>query len=142
MSKGTEFLKNWFGALNRGDVEAAVAMCQPDVEFSNPDGSYHGHDGVRQAFRFLESGEDWDCRVTNIVEQGDTIAGEFVVRGRHTKPLTTPQGVVPPTHKVIELSSIGIWELRDGKLAASRGEYDRLSLLAQLGLIPQPAPIR
>jgi hypothetical protein len=35
---------------------------------------------------------------------------------------------------------MAVYELRDGKLAVSRGLYDRLDLLTQLGLLPAPAP--
>lgn len=140
MSKGTDFVRNWFEVLNRGDVEAAVSMCHPDVEFKNPEGAYRGHDGVRTYFKFLDAGSDWDMKVTNIIEEADTVVAEFVMRGRHTKPWITPQGTIPPTNRSIELPAIGVWQLRDGKLAESRGEFDRMTLLAQLGLLPQPHP--
>jgi hypothetical protein len=43
---------------------------------------------------------------------------------------------------MIDLPSIGIYELRDGKLAASRGAFDRMTLLVQLGLMPAPTAVR
>jgi steroid delta-isomerase-like uncharacterized protein len=143
MSTGTDFIRNWFAAFNRGDLEAIVAMCQPDVELSNSDGSYRGHEGVRAAFKpLLDSGSEWDSRVNNVVDAGDTVVAEFVVRGRHTRPLVTSAGTIPPTNKMIELPSIGVYELRDGKLAASRGAFDRITLLVQLGLMPAPVAVR
>jgi steroid delta-isomerase-like uncharacterized protein len=143
MSKGTDFVRNWFEAFNRGDLEAMVAMCHPDVELSNSDGSYRGHDGVRAAFKpILDSGSEWDTRVNNVIDAGDTVVAEFVLRGRHTKPLVTSAATIPPTNKMIDLPSIGIYELRDGKLAASRGAFDRMTLLVQLGLMPAPTAVR
>lgn len=143
MSTGTDFIRNWFAAFNRADLEAMVAMCQPDVELSNSDGSYRGHDGVRAAFKpILDSGTEWDSRVNNVIDAGDTVVAEFVVRGRHTRPMVTSAGTIPPTNKMIELPSIGVYELRDGKLAASRGAYDRVTLLVQLGLMPAPIAVR
>jgi predicted ester cyclase len=56
--------------------------------------------------------------------------------------MVTAQGTIRPTNKLIELPSIGIYELRDGKLAASRGVFDRMTLLVQLGLMPPPVPVR
>jgi steroid delta-isomerase-like uncharacterized protein len=139
MSTGTDFIRNWFEAFNRGDLEGIVAMCQPDIELSNSEGSYRGHDGVRAAFKpMLELGSEWDSRVNNVIVAGDTVVAEFVVRGRNTGPMVTPQGTIPPTNKLIELPSIGIYELRDGKLAVSRGVFDRMTLLLQLGLMPPP----
>jgi len=143
MSKGTEFIRQWFEAFNRGDLEAIVAMCHPDVDLSNSDGSYHGHDGVRAAFKpIIDSGSEWDTRVTNVVDAGDTVVAEFTLRGRHTRPLVTAQGTIPPTNKMIELPAIGVYELRGDKLAASRGQFDRITLMVQLGLMPAPAALR
>jgi predicted ester cyclase len=77
-----------------------------------------------------------------VIDAGDTVVAEFVLRGRQTGPLVAPAGTIPPTNKMIELPSIGVYELRDGKLAASRGEFDRMTLLVQLGLMPAPIPVR
>lgn len=143
MSTGTDFIRNWFAAFNRADLEAIVAMCHEDVELSNSDGSYSGHDGVRAAFKpILDSGTEWESRVNNVIDAGDTVVAEFVVRGRHTRPMVTSAGTIPPTNKMIELPSIGVYELRDGKLAASRGAFDRVTLLAQLGLMPAAIAVR
>ncbi|TME14562.1 MAG: hypothetical protein E6I63_12490 [Chloroflexi bacterium] len=49
--------------------------------------------------------------------------------------VVTPQGTIPATGKTVSLPSIGIYELRDGKLAGSRGMYDRLDVMSQLGLL-------
>jgi len=49
--------------------------------------------------------------------------------------VVTPQGTIPATGKTVSLPSIGIYELRDGKLAGSRGMYDPLDVMSQLGLL-------
>ncbi len=141
MSKGTEFVNKWLDAVNRGDLDTLVGMCQPNVELSNPDGVWRGTEGVRTMFQpLIEAISDRGAQVTNVVESGDTVVAEFVVSGRHTGPLATPQGAVPPTGKTVRLPMIAIYELRDGKLINSRGQYDRLTLMSQLGLIGAPAP--
>lgn len=141
MSKGTEFVNKWLDAINRGDLDALVAMCQPDVELSNPDGRWHGVSGVRNMFEPLTHAlSERESQVTNVVESGDTVVAEFTVGGRHTGPLATPQGAVPPTGKIISFPMIGVFELRDGKLISSRGQYDRLAMATQLGLLGTPAP--
>jgi hypothetical protein len=43
---------------------------------------------------------------------------------------------------MINLPSIGMFDLRDGKLAPSRGAFDRMKLLVQLGLLPAPIAVR
>jgi len=136
MSKGTEFVNKWLDAVNRGDLETLVGMCQPDVELSNPDGIWRGAEGVRTMFKpLIDALSERGAQVTNIVESGDTVVAEFTVSGRHTGPLATPQGAVPPTGTTITLPMIGIFELREAKLINSRGQYDRLAFATQLGLL-------
>jgi steroid delta-isomerase-like uncharacterized protein len=140
MNKGTQFVRSWLDAYNRGDVEAMVGMCHADIELSNPDGTFRGADGVRVSFKpVVEATSQRRSEVRTVVEQGDLVVAEFVIHGTHTGPLVTPQGTVPPTDKTISLPIIGIFELRDGKLAAARAQYDRMALAAQLGLLPAPA---
>ena len=67
-----------------------------------------------------------EVKINNVIEAGDTIVVEFVFRSKNTGPLVTPQGEIPPTGKTASMTSIAIYELRDGKLAGSRGMYDRL----------------
>ena len=46
MSKGTDFVNKWMDAVNRGDVDELVAMCQPDAVHTNVDGTFRGAQGV------------------------------------------------------------------------------------------------
>lgn len=141
MSKGTDFVNQWMDAFNRGDVEGLVGMCHPDVELINPNGTFRGAEGIRQTFQpLLDASSDRNVLITNVIECGDTVVAEFTVRGTHDGQLASPDGPpVPPTGRSIDLPSIGIYDLRDGKLAASRGQYDRLTLAMQLGLLGLPA---
>jgi ketosteroid isomerase-like protein len=93
VSQGTEFVRDWLGAYNRGDVEALVGICHADVDLFHPDGRFQGPEGVRANFN-------------------------------------------PAIEATSERS---ILELRDGKLAASRGQFDRMTLAAHLGHLPDPA---
>jgi len=40
-------LNRWHDAVNRGDIDAAVAECAQDVAITGPRGTGHGHDLVR-----------------------------------------------------------------------------------------------
>lgn len=140
MSTGTDFVNRWMDATNRGDMETLLAMCHKDVELSNPDGTFQGHEGVRALFQpYFDALSERAVDIRNIIDAGDTVVVEFVIRGRNTGPTATPQGVIPATNKTFALSSIGIYDLRNGKLANSRGQYDRMGMAIALGLIPQPS---
>jgi steroid delta-isomerase-like uncharacterized protein len=141
MSKGTDFVNKWMDAVKRGDVDTLVAMSQPDSVHVSPDGTFRGAQGVRDLFTpMMNAVSEREVQINNVVESGDTIVVEFVFRFRHTGPIVTPQATIPPTGKTASLSSIGVYELRDGKLAGSRGMYDRLAMITQLGLMGAPAP--
>ena len=142
MSKGTDFVNQWMGAVNRGDLEALGDMTQPDSVHVSADGTFRGVQGIRDLFSpMFGMTSEREVQITNVVEAGDTIVVEYIFQFKNTGAVPTPQGTIPATGKSVTLSSIGVYELRDGKLAGSRGMYDRLSLIGQLGLIPGPAPV-
>ena len=139
MSKGTDFVNKWMDAVKRGDLETLVDMCQPDAVHTNADGTFRGPQGVRDLFQpMFDAMSEREVKINNVIEAGETIVVEFVVRSTNTGPLVTPQGEIPPTGKTASMASIAIYELRDGKLAGSRGMYDRLDLISQLGLMGAP----
>lgn len=139
MSKGTDFVNKWMDAVKRGDLEALVAMCQPDAVHTNADGTFRGPQGVRDLFKgIIDASSEREVEITNVIESGDSIVVEFIFRFKNTGAMVTPQGTIPATGKSASFSSVGIYELRDGKLAGSRGMYDRMSVLSQLGLMGAP----
>lgn len=140
MTKGTDFVNTWMDTVNRGDLEGLVAMCHPDAVHTSTDGTFRGPQGVRDLFKpIIDASSERQVEITNVVESGDTIVVEFIFRFRNTGAMVTPQGTIPATGKSASLSSIAIYELRNGKLAGSRGMYDRMSVLGQLGLMGAPA---
>jgi predicted ester cyclase len=116
-------------------------MSHPDAIHGSSGETYRGAQGIRDLFKpIIDSTSEREIQINNVIESGDSVAVEFVFRFKNSAPLVTPQGTIPATGKHVSLSSIGIYELRDGKLAGSRGMYDRLDLLTQLGLMGAPAP--
>jgi predicted ester cyclase len=127
--------------VKRGDLEGLVAMSHPDAVHGNGGVNYRGAQGIRDLFRpIIDGTSEREVQINNVIESGDKVAVEFVFRFKNSAPIVTPQGTLPATGKHVSLPSIGIYELRDGKLAGSRGMYDRVDLLTQLGLMGAPAP--
>lgn len=89
-SRTVEQLMEGFRAMERGDVEAIVALAHPDVEFVNPEtalepGTRHGLDGLRIGMAaMLEAFEDLHFDHERIVDQGECVVatGTFRARGR------------------------------------------------------------
>ena len=63
-------------AVNDADPEAAVAVCDPEVEFLSvlavSGRAYHGHDGIRQYFEDVASAwEEWRVEVDRVAAAED-----------------------------------------------------------------------
>jgi steroid delta-isomerase-like uncharacterized protein len=88
---------------------------------------------IRSAF------PDWHSTVEEIVVEGDRVAERWTGRGTHQGEF---QGI-PPTGKRVAVPGVVFYRISDGKIAEFRGQFDRMSLMEQLGAVPNsntPAP--
>jgi predicted ester cyclase len=68
---------------------------------------------------------------------GDWLCMTFTFTGTHTGPMTAPDGkTIPPTNKPVRMEIATVGRFEDGKLAEEHTYFDRLSMLAQLGIKP------
>ena len=141
MSSPLEVVERGDRAFNDHDVEALRALYAEDAEFSAPGGMTAK--GPDEIVAFLQS---WyqgfpDCRTTVNKRwvDGNTVIEDGVFIGTHTGVFPTPMGDIPPTGKRVEGAYIDIFEIRDGKCVSDRLTFDRMQLMEQLGLVPQPA---
>jgi ketosteroid isomerase-like protein len=82
---GIEFV----GAVNRGDVEAAVRLCHPDVHFeplrAATEGEFVGRDGIKRFLEdTLETFEVFKVQIEDVRDLGDRVlaTGSIRIRGR------------------------------------------------------------
>jgi ketosteroid isomerase-like protein len=116
-------------AITRHDVEAAVAVCHPEVEFSSMldvNGRRHyGHEGIRQYFEDVASAwEEWRAEVHRVVAAADgrvAIIMTMHVRGRGSGATLSERA----GH---------IWTLRDGLLFHNELYRDGEEALRVLGV--------
>ena len=67
-----------------------------------------------------------------LIAEGDLVTIYWVARGTNTG---TGNGL-PATGKKAELAGITIWRIVDGKIKEEWSAFDRLSMMQQLGLLP------
>jgi steroid delta-isomerase-like uncharacterized protein len=80
-----------------------------------------------------------DIRITDprYTDAGPTVVSRFTVRGTQDGPL----GPVPATGQTFALDLCEMWHFDPGgRVVGGDLYYDQLSLLVQLGVMPQPSP--
>jgi ketosteroid isomerase-like protein len=116
-------------AVTRGDPDAAVAVCHPEIEFRSVLGisgrAYIGHDGIREYFDDVASAwEEWRVQVDRISEGADGRVA--IVMTMHARGKGSGASLAERTAH--------IWTLRDGRLARNEPYREPELALRELGL--------
>jgi steroid delta-isomerase-like uncharacterized protein len=124
--------RSWKIVDNLDTIEEIYA---PDVVWHEPDQEVRGIDEARQFVTTYKTAlPDLNITVEDVVGEGDKAVTRWTVRGTH-------QGEVeefgPPTGRQVELKGITIHRIDGGKIVEEWEAYDNLSILQQLGLVPE-----
>ena len=136
-----ELLDQYVERYNAGDLDEVMALYADDAVQGMPDGTFKGREAIRERLAMeLAACPDVVHSVRSFVSDGDFFADEWTFAGTHTGPFVMPDGTeVPPTGKRLEVEGMEVVALRDGKIVLNTLYYDMLSVVAQMGLLPQPA---
>ncbi len=127
-------------AFNAHDTSALTANEAPDIEFEAPGVKLHGREQVAQFFAtYWRAFPDAQVTLRSRVIDGSTVVSENVLAGTHTGPLRTPNGDIPPTGRRVESHGIAVQRIQAGLVASEHLYFDQLEMLAQLGVLPEPA---
>ena len=92
-----------------------------------------GLEGGKMAhFAFLESFPDIQTTTDDLIAEGDKVVERYTARGTNKGSFMG----APPTGKKIEVGSMSIYRIADGKIVEHWGENDSTALMMQLGLMP------
>jgi predicted ester cyclase len=72
-----------------------------------------------------------------MVAEGDKVAIQLAFEGTQSGDFFG----IPPTGRCVTFSGIHILRIADGKIVEHQGTNDDLSLMRQLGAIPEPAAV-
>jgi len=129
-----------FAAISRGDIEAIRELCNSNVVQVEAGATLRGIDEVAAHFQSMSSAfPDLEIVVGRQVEEGDTVVTEMRFIGTQTAPLATPQAVLPPSGRRVDLPGCVLHTITDGRITQHVGYYDQMLFLSQLGLVPEPA---
>jgi ketosteroid isomerase-like protein len=118
-----------YEALNRGDIEAVVNLCEPGFELDmsqrvfNP-ATYEGHDGIRRFYREVrEVWEEFRWEPEELHESGDRVVALLHSSGRGRA-----SGLEIDRHVAM------VWTLREGRASALQFYLDPGEALKAAGL--------
>jgi uncharacterized protein len=126
--ENVELARRGYDAFNRGDMEVAFELFDPEIEWSEgtdvPEPQvYHGHDGVRrQQERFREAWESFSIEPEEFIEMGEqlVVIAKLVGLGKGS-------GVE------VEARGAHVWTVRDGKAVRLEMYVDPAKALEAVG---------
>ncbi len=129
-------------AVNNHDLAAMAETAVADLEVVGPNGTYCGRDRFLGELRSLVTAfPDFRFVVDELIVEGNKVAYVARLEGTHLGPYQTADGrTVPPTGKRVALQMVNVRHVR-GNIVKLVNSWDRLSLLAQLGLLPNPTTV-
>ncbi len=140
MSQAREISDRFTAAINDHDADAIGMLFAEDGVFTEPAGEYRGREEiVRYWERFFAAFPDLSARDEFKAESGDTAINEWSVTGTNTGSLESPEGTLEPTGKRVTVRGCDALTVQGGLIRTHRGYYDQLTLLTQLGLVPEGA---
>jgi steroid delta-isomerase-like uncharacterized protein len=132
MSTARALAERFAQALTDHDLDAFAELLD-DQYINHNRYAQPGKDGSIGVFAgFLGAFEDFRVEVDDVIENGQTVVGRYTYRGRHTGPFMG----IPPSGAEIEMHSIDIWRIRDGRLHEHWDELNTLELFQQICAIP------
>ena len=113
--QNVEIVRECIESFQRGDYATALEALDPEIEYELthfPDGKiYHGHDGVREAFRiWIGTWDNYRQELDELIDAGDN---EVIALVREFG-----RGIGSGIE--LERPTAGVWTLRNGKAVRIR----------------------
>ena len=129
MSDNIELLKRGYEAFNRGDLDTAFELLDPEIEWVNDErvpfaGTYRGHDELRALFRDQQEvfGEI-TMEPIEVFETGDQVVAFVRQRARGQA-----------SGAAVEITVGHLWTIRNGRAVRWQGFPEREKALEAAGL--------
>ena len=133
-----ELIRNYLEELDKGNTEILREVYVPDAAYYFPSGIAEPMTVEQEIeqFKMFHAGiPDLVHEIEEIMAAGDKVIVRFVARGTHTGDLG--MGILPTGNKV-EVSSIVIFRIENGRVVEERQDADMLGFMQQLGMELKP----
>jgi predicted ester cyclase len=133
--------RTWEEIFPACDVEALAEVIAPDcIQHGARPGEPPGFEGVKRTMLWLGrvfSDQRWE--IHQLVAENETVVVYCTHHGRHTGELMG----IPPTNREVAYKYVHIVRFRDGKGAEHWSVRDDMTLMRQLGALPErPEPVQ
>ena len=128
------------GAFNDSDWDRSRVPLTPSTVYNEvgTQRSLKGPDEILEALKgWKQAMPDVKGTVTNSFARGNTVTLEVTWKGTQTGPMVTPDGTIPASGKSQTTPSAWILEFEGDKVKESRHYFDMVTLLTQIGAMPQ-----
>ena len=130
--------RSYVEALNRHDIEAAVALVAPDLVNHAAIPEAQGADGLRRIMAKLNKAfPDQQVSLDDVIAEGDRVMCRVTMRGTNTGPLEFVRWPLPATGKSMTTTGIHVFRFANGKIVEHWGAQDLLGMMRQLGVSPR-----
>lgn len=128
--------RTWEEILPAGDIAGLAEVTDVDaVSHGRRPDEPPGLEGITRTMLWLNrvfSDQRWE--IHNVIGEGDLVAVHATHHGRQTGELMG----IPPTGREVAYDYVHILRFRDGKAVEHWSVSDRMALMGQLGVLPDP----
>lgn len=132
-------LKSFYDLINAGDIDGFGELLADDfVEHEETPGFAPTKDGVKEFFRMYRAAfPDLRMDAQDVLTSGDKVVARVKAAGTHQGELMG----MPATGRSMDVQLIDIVRFGDDGLAREHwGVFDALTMMQQLGLVPEGPP--
>ena len=137
-----ELIRNYFKELDKGNAEIFREVYAPDAAYYFPSGITEPmslEQEIEQFKMFHNAIPDLVHNIEEIISVGDKVIVRFIARGTHTGEIE--EMGIPATGNEVEVSSIIIFRIENGKVVEERQEADMLGFMQQFGMELKPKEV-
>ena len=99
-----------------------------------------GADAILEALKAWKTAfSDATGTITNTFGSGNQAVVELTWTGTHDGAMESAEGTIPATGRKIKLDGCIIATVEDGKITEEHQYFDLMTLMQQIGVVPQPA---
>jgi steroid delta-isomerase-like uncharacterized protein len=126
---------------NKGNLQVTDELFTPNYaqhDASTPDVGRGPDSEKKRATLYRTAFPDIRLTVEDIIAEGETVVARWSCRGTHKGDLNG----IAPTGKQFNVTGVSVARFTNGKMSEGFVNWDALSLMQQLGVVPELAKIK